>query len=68
VDAVRSLGVYEEDEATTKAADTRLRDRIADFTGQQRAAVRAFLALAHAEPELDAHHDAIKLALSTIWV
>jgi len=62
-------GAYDKEAQTTAGdADVSLRARIATFTEQQRAAVRAFLALAGATPDLKFHRDAIAHALSAIWV
>ena len=60
-------GPYDEDEATQAEADAKLRKRIEGFTTKQRAAVRAFLALAGTVSELKWHHDAIAHAISAIW-
>jgi hypothetical protein len=62
------LGAYEEDRATTENAEAQVRLRIAGFTEAQRAAVRAFLSMATAEPELEFHHEPIARALSAIWI
>jgi hypothetical protein len=61
-------GAYEEDEATTQEVAAEQRKRIAGFSEPQRAAVRAFLSLAMAEPELAFHHKAIDNALVEIWM
>ena len=60
-------GPYDEDEATQAEADAKLRKRIEGFTTKQRAAVRAFLALAGTVEELKWHYDAIAHAISAIW-
>jgi hypothetical protein len=60
-------GAYEEDEATTEAADAELRRRIARFTEPQRNSVRAFLALAATAPDLDFHQAPVAHALAAIW-
>jgi len=60
-------GAYEEDEATTEAADADRRRRIARFTRQQRESVRAFLALVTVAPNLDIHHAPVAHALAAIW-
>ena len=58
---------HEEDRVTAENAEVQLRQRIAGFTDAQRAAVRAFLSMAAAEPELEWHHEPIAHALSAIW-
>ena len=60
-------GPYEEDEATTRDEDARVRKRIARFSEPQREAVRAFLGLMSTVPELEFHHQPIAHALSVIW-
>jgi hypothetical protein len=58
---------YEEDRATTEAADKKLHERIVVFTEPQRASIRAFLELVAAEPDLAFHHEPSVHALSAIW-
>jgi len=61
--------VYDEDDVTTAEADVRLRSRTASFTGSQRAAVRAFLALAAVAPGISSgHRDAIAHAQAAVWI
>ena len=60
-------GPHEEDQETTEAADTYLRRRIAEFTDEQRAAMRAFMALVTEAPDLAFHHEPIAHAISAIW-
>jgi hypothetical protein len=58
-------GRYEEDEAAT--GDAGIRARIGRFTVPQRDAIRAFLRLVPAAPDLAFHHDPIARALSAFW-
>jgi len=60
-------GAYQEDEGETEASAAKLRERIANFTPAQRAAVRALLELVRTEPSLESHHEPIAYALPAIW-
>jgi hypothetical protein len=60
-------GAYEEDDATTEAADAKLRNRITNFSEPQRESVRSVLGLVTTAPDLAFHHKPIAHALSAIW-
>ena len=60
--------VYDEDDDCGAESDADLRRRISNFTGQQRTAVRAFLARIAATPGISGgHRDAAAHALAAVW-